>query len=177
MQIPDRMPWWLNYISCPSCGAAPESQSVAVCEPGYCKACHCGWTFERNALIWENSTTTRQKSRWGNLWRRIKNQFNPMTSLLSPIRLISNRRVDHFYKRTISDHDLAKRWENHYLGGLDLKEGDSILDHGCGRGRHIALATQLGYRVVGQDVTFNAWWNHLSANTFQIVPVCRVIFL
>jgi SAM-dependent methyltransferase len=98
-------------------------------------------------------------------------QFNPLSSRFSPLRYFADWRVEQYYRRTLADRSLARKWGSHYLDGLTLASGAAVLDHGCGRGRYTALLSHLGYQVAAQDITPHSWWQHLPACTFQSVPV------
>ena len=95
--------------------------------------------------------------------------MNPLSSRLLQFRYFSDRRLETYYRRTLNDRALADRWSAHYLGGLPIAPGALVLDHGCGRGRHTALLSQLGFDVCAQDVARHAWWGSLQAR-FQTVP-------
>ena len=46
----------------------------------------------------------------------------------------------------------------------------AVLDYGCGRGRHVGLLSQLGFRVGAQDVKPHTWWRQFQRCAFQVVP-------
>ncbi|MGE3401258.1 MAG: class I SAM-dependent methyltransferase [Vicinamibacterales bacterium] len=100
----------------------------------------------------------------------LRSQLNPLTSWFMPFRHVTARRLEAYYRRTLSDVGLAERWAAHYLGGLDIPAGAAVLDHGSGRGRHIAILQRLGYRVSGQDMAGHAWWDRLRPASLQVVP-------
>ncbi len=87
-----------------------------------------------------------------------------------PFRYFSDRRLEAYYGRTLTDRVLADRWSDHYLGGLPIAPGALVLDHGCGRGRHTALLSQLGFDVCAQDVSCHPWWSRLPGVRLQSVP-------
>lgn len=78
--------------------------------------------------------------------------------------------MDQYYRRTLSDPLLARSWSQHYLTGLTIDDRAAVLDHGCGRGRNVAILSQLGFDVAAQDVHAHPWWRHLPACRFQQVP-------
>lgn len=92
-----------------------------------------------------------------------------MSSRLSPIRWFSDWRTNRYYTRTLSDPSLASRWAANYLDGLALRPGDAVLDHGCGRGRHLAFLQHLGFAVAGQDVSAHDWWRRMPYAALQAV--------
>jgi len=93
-----------------------------------------------------------------------------MSSPFSPVAAVTKHKVQTYYQRTITDKELAENWAKHYLSGLKLSFDDPILEYGCGRGRNIGMLTQLGYKVVGQEVQGDEWWSHFSNSCFQLVP-------
>ena len=102
---------------------------------------------------------------------RLFRQLSPLSSRLSPLRYFSDWRVEQYYRRTLADQSLADQWGTDYLEGLSLVPGAVVLDHGCGRGRHSALLSRLGFQVAAQDITPHSWWRHLPACIFQTVSV------
>lgn len=97
-------------------------------------------------------------------------QLHPLHSRVSPLRYFNDWRTEGYYGRTLSDAALARLWGNHYFAGLSLPRGAAVLDYGCGRGRHVGLLTQLGFRVAAQDLRPRAWWSRFPECTFQVVP-------
>lgn len=100
----------------------------------------------------------------------VARQFHPLSSRLSPLRWISDWRVERYYRRLLRDDATPQRWAAHYLRGLDLPAGAAVLDHGCGRGRHAAILSRLGFDVSAQDVAAHRWWSELPRTRFQVVP-------
>jgi SAM-dependent methyltransferase len=96
--------------------------------------------------------------------------LNPLSSRLLPFRYFGDARVEGYYRRTLYDARLANRWSHHYLAGLRLAPGALVLDYGCGRGRHAALLSRLGFTVCAQDVATHTWWARLPDVHFQRVP-------
>jgi SAM-dependent methyltransferase len=116
---------------------------------------------------------------WGNgadaapaadTWTRLRRQLNPLGSRLSPLRYFSDWRLERYYRRALSDPLLARSWSRHYLTGLTIDDRAPVLDHGCGRGRHAAILSQLGFEVAAQDVHAHPWWHNLPGCRFQQVP-------
>lgn len=165
--------WWEGLIACPVCGTAYQDKPSEKVKPDSCPGCGLSYMRQNNIFAWNALNAPKKELQWQDVWRKTKNQLNPMANRLSPLRLLNDLRVEAYYKKTLTDVILAERWGKHYLEGLALKKGDVIFDHGCGRGRNVALATQLGYRVVGQDIKPNTWWRRLSTSGFQVVhPTC-----
>jgi SAM-dependent methyltransferase len=86
------------------------------------------------------------------------------------VRQWIENRTDTYYERTLTDRALAEAWRSHYLGGLLLPPRAEAFEHGCGRGRHLALLTQSGFRAAGVDVIAHPWWDRLPHACFQVVP-------
>lgn len=101
-------------------------------------------------------------------WALMRDQCNPLGSRLSPLRYFSDWRTEQYYRRTLTDRALAEAWAAHYLRGLMLPPASRVIDHGCGRGRHTAMLTQLGHRVTGVDCTRHPWWSRIKAQ-FHVV--------
>jgi SAM-dependent methyltransferase len=177
----------LSLTACPICGSAGQElirQSVA----GVCNSCNEPWRIEENVLIWSEEERQANQSRKPLFFRKIivkardphwvienikwraAYYLHPFKSPFSPLTRLTNRRVEQYYYRTLNDRDLAKEWANHYLNGLLMRPGACILDHGCGRGRHLGLASQLEYKIYGQDVVRHEWWQNLPNCGFQVVP-------
>lgn len=105
----------------------------------------------------------------------IRRQLNPLSSRLSPLRAFTAWRLEQYYARTLTDLGLAQRWSAHYLSGLRLPVAAHILDYGCGRGRHVALLSQLGHRVIGLDRQSHPWWHRIH-EVFPDHARCQVIW-
>jgi SAM-dependent methyltransferase len=152
--------------ACPWCGAALDP--AAVQRSAACKACGASYRFDGAVLSWAAPHAPQPAKRD---WRRLAlRQLNPIASRLSPLRYFSDWRIEQYYRRTLSDAELASDWGQHYLGGLRLEPGAPVLDHGCGRGRNIALLSRLGFQVAAQDIQPHAWWHTLANCSFQTVP-------
>jgi len=95
--------------------------------------------------------------------------MDPLKNPYSPLMMYGNRKVEAYYRRVLTDKALAQRWRSYYLGNIDFGEEPILLDHGCGRGRGLALARLAGFRTFGQDVSPNRWWQNLSDTLFQII--------
>ena len=177
----------LSLCICPRCGSANQMSSE-VPDRGICSVCNEQWLIEENVLIWSDNTEMAIKSyEKSSLWKMFKKASDPcwlleniqwraahyLHPLKSPFSFLTHfakRRVGTYYGRTLKDRDLAEEWADHYLKGLMLRPGAWILDHGCGRGRHVGLAAQLGYKVFSQDIIRDDWWRNLPDCGFQVVP-------
>ena len=124
-------------------------------------------------LAWgdrESPTQSRSDLRKRVLLRKLRNAINPLNNPLLPMRYISRIRREGYYRRTLTDKRLAREWADHFLKDLDLPPGAVALDFGCGRGRNAALLAQLGFKVVGQDITVHPWWASMPDVGFQTAP-------
>jgi SAM-dependent methyltransferase len=54
------------------------------------------------------------------------------------------------------DHTEAQSFIRILLGLLNFKKEDSLLDLGCGKGRHSIYLNSLGYRITGYDLSNNS---------------------
>lgn len=155
-------PWAFTALACPWCG-----DRVAAAAAG-CSTC--GRPAERTdtTISWQRAGgTPRALESLGAVALR---QLNPVASRLSPLRIFSDWRVERYYRRTLSDAELAQRWRRHTFSHLEMPEEAAVLDYGCGRGRNVALLAQLGFRVGAQDIKPHPWWRHLRSCGFQVVP-------
>ena len=98
-------------------------------------------------------------------------QLNPIASKLSPLRYFGDWRVNQYYRRTLNSEAMAQEWGRHALFGLNLEHGAAVLDHGCGRGRHVAFLRQLGFSVAAQDIESHPAWKGIRGCVFQKAPM------
>lgn len=167
--------WWHELLSCPSCGAPIEvatgCMEGAAC---HCGQCNTGYRVSGNMVEWVGPSgapaTAVFKSKLAKYKAYAYFLLNPLTNPISPLSIWSRYRVEGYYDRTLADASLAKKWAAHYLKDLSLESGATVLEYGCGRGRHIGLLSQLGFRAVGQDMVSNRWWSRLKSSVFQRVP-------
>ena len=161
--------WWLDLVQCPWCGEIPFTDATPKYEN--CNSCNKHFEIKNNSLEWktDGKATQRYDAPKGIL-DIIKRLLDPLSNPLLPMRYWTQFRVEQYYKRVLNDITLAKKWSDHYLSKLNLPKDATILDHGCGRGRHVALLNQLGFRSVGQDMSKNTWWQKLTKNGFQVTP-------
>lgn len=99
--------------------------------------------------------------------RRLRAVIDPLRSPLLPFRYITALRLERYYRRTSTDRSLAAEWGAHYLRDLAVRPGSTVLDFGCGRGRHVGILTQLGFIVAGQDLRPHEWWARFPRSGFQ----------
>lgn len=158
--------WWHRFVACPACGAQLD-EPAAEGERGACSTCGHGYISHENIITWDfpGAGKPEAPSHFG---RRLRSALNPLTSPLLPMRYLTGARVERFYRRTLTDRDLARRWRAHYLSGLSLPEKPVALDHGCGRGRNLGLLGLLGIQAVGQDIAAHSWWGRLPDAGFQV---------
>lgn len=162
--------WWHELLSCPSCGA-PIEVGCMEGAPCHCGRCNTGYRVFGNRVEWaepsEDTAPAVFKSKLAKCKSYAYILLNPLTNPLSPLALWGSYRVEGYYGRTMADASLAKKWAAHYLKDLSLESGATVLEYGCGRGRHIGLLNQLGFRAVGQDMVTNKWWSRLNSSGFQ----------
>jgi SAM-dependent methyltransferase len=157
----------MSSWACPWCGVAVDATAPGGTRA--CTGCGRGFQFDGNVLSWAAPPEASGPQK-RNLLTLALRQFNPLSSRLSPLRYFSDWRVERYYRRTVSDPALARLWCDHYLAGLSLPRGAAILDYGCGRGRHVGLLTQLGFRMAAQDLQPRSWWTHFPDCAFQALP-------
>jgi len=161
--------WWMHLVQCPNCNESPFTDNFN--ENSKCQSCGTNFQLNNNTLKW--LLTKEQTKRYDHPKSKldlIKRGLNPLSNPLLPLRYWSKFQIERYYRRTLTDRDLAIKWAKHYLSGIELPKGAAILDHGCGRGRNVGLLNQLGYQVAGQDMTENTWWNRFSNAGFQVLP-------
>lgn len=158
---------WIELVSCPKCGADFNEISAAK---GNCLQCQCSWKVEDNILLWDVHSNKTYRSIFNTWLTRLKNQCHPLSNCLLPFRYIIKRQDERLYERTLSDPTMANEWANHYLQDISLDKNDNVLDLGCGRGRCIAMMTQLGFKITGQDIYKHNWWEKIAGAHFQVVP-------
>lgn len=133
-----------------------------------CAGCAKPFRLESGVVTWPHDQGSDDRAR---TFRTLAlRQLNPLASRLSPLRHFSDWRLEGYYRRTLNDAAFAREWGAHYLAGLSLPPGSAVLDYGCGRGRHVGLLTQLGFRVGAQDIHPHAWWRLFRDCGFQTVP-------
>ena len=157
----------MEHLACAWCGDGMDILPDQAA--GACKCCGRDYVLEGNLLSWNvgQRDSDRQKRPVLPLLLR---QLSPTSSRLSPLRLLTDWRVNQYYRRTLNDMELAGEWSRHNLEGLKLSQGAAVLDHGCGRGRHSAFLRNLGFRVSAQDIFQHSWWRELPDCFFQNVP-------
>lgn len=161
---------WQELISCPNCGENNIKIDDDIINQGICSACEYVCYWADNVLSWRTQQTKHSKQGWGLLFKQIKNQLNPMSNYFLPFRHIARISDERYYQKTLYDKILAKKWHEHYVKDLHLKQDDIVLDFGCGRGRMTALSNQMGLNTYGQDIKKNAWWKQINNSRFQVVP-------
>ncbi|MFH1913139.1 MAG: class I SAM-dependent methyltransferase [Pseudomonadota bacterium] len=169
-------------IQCPRCGYP------AIYDSGQCPACALPVFHRANCTTWDgqrNDVPSNQRTKWTNhlatlfhdprhfctcAATKFSEWIHPLHGRYSPIAAIHRHRLDDFYKKTLTDKRVAEKWCAHYLQGLDLPSGCFILEHGCGQGRHLALLSQLGFSVCGQDIYEDPWWKNIPNASLQVTP-------
>lgn len=149
-------------LACPACGALATWLSADGRAPRNCSGCGFSVTLVDNRLEWGAPAAPAP----------VASSSGP--GPLGVIRRWVNRRTEDYYERTLSDRTLSDAWRAHYLAGLDLPAQATVFEHGGGRGRHVGLLAQAGYRVTATDVAVHPWWGRLPNSCFHVVPVtCR----
>ena len=153
-----------NRLACPWCGARVHLDEVS------CGGCANAFKVVERAVSWQGRPIERAPLTARRLARIARYRLDPLASPYSPLVALGARRTRAYYERTLHDSGLARNWGEHYLPA-DLRPADGpVLDHGCGRGRNVALLRQLGYEVAGQDVVSDVFWSRIGGAGFQCVP-------
>ena len=158
---------------CPECGHKLLSLHSGS---GQCEDCGLKCEVAGNIISFERTGShrrplmTKSKLSLNVLGRAARYYFDPLASPWSPVTWITRRRLDAYYIRCLSDRALAESFAGHYLKNCKLPKRARVLDHGCGQGRVVAMLSQLGYVVVGQEVTKHSWWQNLPHSRFVVCP-------
>ena len=150
----------LEFVQCPIC-----SSSVIVLDEGV--SCECGHraAFVKGSLIWGELKPMKGVARFKEL---AKAAVNPLINPYSPLVMLTKRKVDEYYNRVLEDTKMAERWLDFYLKGFQCDRNPVLLDHGCGKGRNMAMARNLGFTVLGQEVYQDAWWQKIPEANIQV---------
>lgn len=170
--------WWHGFVACPSCSSPKLIWPDSSRGRGECRECRISFQLIDNVLNWEDGSqgqSVASSEKLSLIIRRIRSLINPISSHLLPFRYLTKNRLENYYLRTLHDTRLARKWAQHYLDGLDLPVGATVLDFGCGRGRNIGILNQLGYDSVGQDIFRQQWWGELLSSGFQVVKKSRFL--
>jgi SAM-dependent methyltransferase len=81
---------------------------------------------------------------------------------------IRNRRIKKMYENYLSNQSWAYNFKKKYFSGDLVLKGKCIMDFGCGRGRHVALLSQLGGTVVGMDIIPHEFWRKIPNAYFLL---------
>ncbi len=88
-------------------------------------------------------------------------------SVVNPLNILGFIKQEWLYRSYLNDPRLALEFKREYFPN-DMNSG-SVLDYGCGRGRLVAMLSQLGYGVVGIDIEEHYWWNKVPGANFCLV--------
>lgn len=161
--------WWHDLVVCPSCGSSVLQWPEHLNEDGECGKCGRAFKLRSNVLYWREAKQVAKMVLGPFVLRILRSFLHPISSRLLPFRYLTHFRLERYYRRTLVDLNLARKWTGHYLKGLNLPNGATVLDFGCGRGRVTAMLSKLGYRVVGEDRKAHTWWHKISGVGFQEV--------
>lgn len=156
-----------SVISCPWCGGDPFGAD-ANDAAGACRTCAREWAAESYGIRWVAPPHQVRPSR--SLSASLRGRLDPLVATWSPLVRRAGRTVDGYYDEALRSDERAQRWAARWLSGLDVRPGAKLLDFGCGRGRHLAMAARLGFECFGQDVAAHPWWQQLPGATIQLVP-------
>ena len=77
-------------------------------------------------------------------------------------------KVERLYDRYLTDRATADDFRKEYLPEQFQNESGLVLDFGCGRGRHCAMLSQCGFKVVGMDPTRHDYWQKIPSVQFLL---------
>ena len=90
--------------------------------------------------------------------------------LTQGLRKKAARIMEEYYSAIISAGPISVLWGKMYLPGIELKAGSTALDFGCGRGEKACHLSNIGFKVYGQDIYRDPWWEKLPFINFAVAP-------
>jgi SAM-dependent methyltransferase len=84
------------------------------------------------------------------------------------LKKIQTQKIEKMYGNYLNNPSWACYFKEKYFPADILIENRWILDFGCGRGRHVALLSQLGGKIVGIDVRSHAFWRKIPNAYFVL---------
>ncbi len=106
-----------------------------------------------------------QSMEWNEIIERsLKGLF--YKALVDPV---VSRKVEERYEQYLSDKKAVERYARAHLPP-EMRHGrkQRVLDVGCGRGRHVAILSQLGFAVTGMDLIAHPYWKRISNAAFIV---------
>jgi len=108
------------------------------------------------------------RTNWLKMFReKLKNSLYKV--LVTPI---VSKCIETRYEQYLSDKATASQFAKTYLPET-LQEGwgRNAFDVGCGRGRHAAMLSQLGFQVTGMDLQPHPYWSRIPNASFLVGTV------
>ena len=172
--------WWLELVACPCCGAeARDLRRTSEVITGCCRVCGRRYSVNGHILSWQGDDEVGEPSKVARpgLWEKLRNSLNPLNNPLLPMRHLSRWRVEQYYRRTLTDVELARSFARNFLGGLNLPSESRVLDFGCGRGRNIGLPMPSGPGREASRMSAGMWSDQstrgCSVNCSRCWKTCR----
>ena len=81
-------------------------------------------------------------------------------------RWLARVKVGRLYDKYLTDQATADSFRREYLPEQLQYESGLTLDFGCGRGRHCAMLSQCGFKVVGMDPERHDYWRRIPNAQF-----------
>lgn len=78
------------------------------------------------------------------------------------------RKIERMYEDYLSNPSLAYNFKKRYFSADMSLRNKWIMDFGCGRGRHVALLSQLGCTIVGMDIIRHEFWRKMPGVYFLV---------
>lgn len=162
-----------EVLCCPDCGGRFETTPASL----VCVGCGLTGILNENVATFphplpEPAKTPERPLR--TFLQKIDSGLHPLRGRFSPLRWYADRHLKRYYDRCLGDPALAEEFRRHYLP--EAVPGRAALDVGCGRGRITALLTQLGFQVVGLDLSPHPFWRKIQKATFIVSPGNRLPF-
>lgn len=152
-----------GILLCPDCGGNLNLSPVSIA----CSRCGLIARLDGNVVRFDTSDPEiagpRQDNHPPGLIALAASALHPLRGRLSPLRWYTDRRVEAYYARCVTEKRLADEFRDHYVPNALWAVSGRALDFGCGRGRIVALLGQLDFEVVGMDITSHASWRTFPA--------------
>jgi len=85
---------------------------------------------------------------------------------LNPFEYLRRTKVEKLYQSYLDDRKVAEHFRKSYLPEQFQNNRGLVLDFGCGRGRHCAMLSQCGFKVIGIDPLRYDYWHRIPNAQF-----------
>ena len=125
-------------VGCPACGLSFLINGYA--DVVICPECRQEAHYQNGVLKWKAAESKKENdtvSFFKKVKRKVSSLYdtylNLVSSRFSPLTLMVKKNRAAYYERVLSSQEMAEAWVDHYCNNLDLPEGASVLDFGCGQ--------------------------------------------